>query len=294
MIINLSSSRAPAKLGASNFILHETAFRHHWEGVGALSLKSFFQGQALYEVGKGRHLVDEHSFLILNHRQSYRMALEAQQQAESFCLFFAEGFAEDVQRSLTTPTARLLDEPETQKTSTLQFFERTYRHDQILPALLACLRSALLKKQYERSAIQEQFHFIMQQLLHVQRNAYKEAEALPAARMATREELYRRLHRARDFMHASWHQSLPLEELARVACLSPNHLLRSFRGLFHQTPHQYLTALRLEHACRLLAGTERSVTDICFAIGFESLGSFSALFTKHLGVSPLQYRVAKK
>ncbi|MEK7727908.1 MAG: AraC family transcriptional regulator [candidate division KSB1 bacterium] len=294
MIINLSSSSAPAKLGASNFILHETGFRHHWEGVGALSLKSFFKGQALYEVGNGRYRIDARSFLLLNHHQPYRITLDAGQAAESFCLFFAEGFAEEVQRSLTTATRRLLDEPELRATASLQFFERTYPREALLSPVLARMRGVLLQKHYARGWMQEQFHLLMQQLLQVQRGAYKEAAALPAARAATREELYRRLHRARDFMQASWQQPLALEELARVACLSPNHFLRSFRQLFHQTPHQYLTALRLAQARHLLTHTEHTVTDICFALGFESLGSFSLLCAKHLGASPSRYRRQKK
>jgi transcriptional regulator GlxA family with amidase domain len=136
----------------------------------------------------------------------------------------------------------------------------------------------------------EQLHGLMQRLLQVHYNVYRETEALPAARPATREELYRRVHRARDYAAASFDQSLTLNELARVACLSPNHLLRTFRQAFGQTPHQYLTNLRLRRAQMLLIKTDLSVTDICFSVGFQSIGSFSWLFKQQFGVSPNMYR----
>jgi AraC-like DNA-binding protein len=134
----------------------------------------------------------------------------------------------------------------------------------------------------------------MQRLLRVHRQIYKEVEALDAVRASTREELYRRLHRARDYAQARFDQPLTLEEMAQIACLSPNHFLRTFRQVFRQSPHQYLTALRMERAQKLLAVTELSVTEICYAVGFASLGSFSWLFRRHFGISPEAYRQRKK
>jgi AraC-like DNA-binding protein len=119
---------------------------------------------------------------------------------------------------------------------------------------------------------------------------YKEVEKLPAARQATREELYRRLHHARDYAAALFHQPVTLDDMARVACLSPNHLLRTFKGAFGQTPHQFITTRRLEEAGRLLRTSQQPVTEICYAVGFESLGTFSWLFHRRFGVSPSQYR----
>ena len=82
--------------------------------------------------------------------------------------------------------------------------------------------------------------------------------------------------------------------MAGVAALSPNHLIRTFRQLFGCTPYQYLSRLRLEAASRLLRDTEQSVTEICFAVGFRSLGSFSARFSKQYGLPPSAYRACKR
>jgi len=113
-------------------------------------------------------------------------------------------------------------------------------------------------------------------------------------RAASREELYRRLHRARDYAAACLDEPITLNDMARVACLSTNHFLRTFKQAFHQTPHQYLTRIRLERAQGLLTQTNQPVTDVCFAVGFESLGSFSWLFRQRVGLAPDAYRKAKR
>jgi len=201
--------------------------------------------------------------------------------------------AEEVHRSLVAKSQNLLDEPERPRVEPVHFFERTYPHDDVLTPALLHLRAALPRRKDDRGWLMEKLHLILQRLLQVHQKTCKEVEALPSLRPATREELYRRLHRAKDYAAALFDRPLALEEMAQVACLSPNHFLRTFKQTFAQTPHQYVTQLRLERARRLLAQTERSITDICFEIGFESLGSFSWLFRRHVGISPEAYRRRK-
>jgi len=113
---------------------------------------------------------------------------------------------------------------------------------------------------------------------------------LPALRASTREELWRRVNLARDYLHAHLNGPVSLSEVATVACLSPFHLLRVFQGAFGRTPHQYLNHCRLERAKFLLEKTRIPVTAICLECGFSSLGSFSTLFHKQCGMSPRRWR----
>jgi AraC-like DNA-binding protein len=85
-----------------------------------------------------------------------------------------------------------------------------------------------------------------------------------------------------------------LSQLARVAAMSPFHFLRLFRTTFGQTPHQFAMDVRLERAKRLLAETNLSITAICDAVGYVSLGSFSTLFRNRTGMSPRDYRVGRR
>jgi transcriptional regulator GlxA family with amidase domain len=99
-----------------------------------------------------------------------------------------------------------------------------------------------------------------------------------------------RLRRARDQMEACSGTALDLDAMARAACFSKFHFLRLFRQAYGETPGRYLSQVRLERARCLLETTDRSVTDICLEVGFESPASFSAAFRQHTGSSPLRYR----
>ena len=274
-------------------ILHERGSQHHWRGEGALSIKCFVGGRAFYDVGVGRYAVDDNSYLILNEGQTYSIDIDSLNDIESFCLFFEHGFAEDVWSSLNAPTRQLL-EGATQKRSPVNFFERTYLHDQILSPALFHLREQLSRSSCDPGWLAEQLHAIMERLLTVHAQTRKQVEEIRALRPSSREELYRRLHRARDYARACFDEPVTVNEMAGVACLSPNHFLRTFKQAFQQTPHQYLTRLRIERAQSLLRQTDQRVTDICFAVGFESIGSFTSLFRQRVGLAPGEYRRTKR
>jgi AraC family transcriptional regulator len=278
---------------APSFILHDKVQQYYWEGRAPLSIKTFFSGQALYNIGSGYYAVDDASYLVVNHDQSYAITIEADTAVESFCLFFEFGFAEEVYRSLVTRTDHLLDNLEIPHAIPFHFFERTYRHDDLLSPALFHLRAVLNDRGQGQVWLREQFHELMQRLLQVHFNVYKEVEALPVMRFATREELYRRLYQAKEYASALFDTPITLDEMAHVALLSPNHFLRMFKHLFHQTPHQFILSKRLERAQYLLMHTSLPVTEICFALGFESHGSFSWLFSQRIGCSPTAYRHQK-
>src|SRR3954470_9232725 len=92
------------------------------------------------------------------------------------------------------------------------------------------------------------------------------------------EDLNRRLLRARDAMDRAYAEPLDVRAVAAVAHLSEAHFIRTFRGVFGETPHRYLQRRRVERAMFLLRETDRSITDVCFDVGFTSLGTFSRTF----------------
>jgi transcriptional regulator GlxA family with amidase domain len=100
----------------------------------------------------------------------------------------------------------------------------------------------------------------------------------------------RKLCQIRDRLRDCLDEPLTLAELSRDADLSAWHFLRAFREAFGETPHAFLTRLRLERAKDLLTISSRPVTEICFDVGFTSLGSFSTLFHRRLGLSPAEFR----
>lgn len=100
----------------------------------------------------------------------------------------------------------------------------------------------------------------------------------------------RALLRTRDAMDRTYSQPLNVRTLAAIANVSEAHFIRAFRATFGETPHRYLQRRRVERAMFRLRETERSVTDICFDVGFSSLGTFSRTFRDIVGESPTEYR----
>ncbi|MFJ1706708.1 helix-turn-helix domain-containing protein [Kitasatospora sp. NPDC088346] len=102
--------------------------------------------------------------------------------------------------------------------------------------------------------------------------------------------LARHLVRARDLADARYAEPLTVDDLARAAGLSRAHFSRAFRRAFGESPHAYLLTRRLERAAALLRSTDRSVADICFLVGLQSVGSFTTSFTRMYGTSPTAHR----
>jgi len=100
----------------------------------------------------------------------------------------------------------------------------------------------------------------------------------------------RHLLRAKDRADARYFEPLTVAILARAAGLSQAHFSREFRRTFGEAPHQYLLTRRLERAAALLRNTDRTVTEICFAVGLNSVGSFITTFRRVYGMPPLAYR----
>jgi AraC-like DNA-binding protein len=98
------------------------------------------------------------------------------------------------------------------------------------------------------------------------------------------------LNNARALMDRAFDAPLNLQHISKQSGFSRFYFIRAFRRAFGLTPHQYLTQRRIQRARELLAFSDLSITDICFAVGFQSLGSFSDLFRRHVGHSPSAHR----
>jgi AraC-like DNA-binding protein len=91
-------------------------------------------------------------------------------------------------------------------------------------------------------------------------------------------------------MRHAYQHPINLPDISAQANLSPYHFLRVHKLAYGETPHEFLTRLRIDRAKTLLARGSHNVTEACFEVGFSSLGSFSALFNQRVGLSPSEYR----
>ncbi len=105
--------------------------------------------------------------------------------------------------------------------------------------------------------------------------------------------LYRRVVQAKIFIEENFHEPIDLDQIADVASFSKYHFIRLFNSVYKKTPHQYLRDVRIENARKLLQHL-KPVEEVCFAVGFDSVSSFTTLFKTINGCSPANYRLKQQ
>jgi AraC family transcriptional regulator len=282
----------PARtLGTENAILSGYGARYHVRDFeGCLSLKSVVRGSADWETDGRRFVVNQDCYLILNDLQRYTMTIDSPKRVKTFCIFFERGFVEEINRVMIEGDECLLDSPQDPRRLGLDFANCVEPNDSAVLGLLRQFHSELDCGRMPLTDWEKHFLRIGVQLVMERRDTLRAIVNLPALKASTREEVYRRLLRGRDFLLASLQDPIRLKDVAQAANLSPFHFHRSFARVFRETPHQYLTRHRLEMAARLLRSTEMSVTEVGLEAGFESVAAFSDIFRRYHGRSPLRYR----
>jgi AraC-like DNA-binding protein len=258
-----------------------------------LTLKSVPQGVLTYATPRTRYRMDARSVVVLNAGQTYSLDIDADDRAATLAVFFEPGFVEAVARAVRGGERAML-EPAGDEAGTFGACERLHAKEGALAACLAALRERMLARTASEAWIEARLFELAREVVLLDARDRDAMRAMPGLRAATREEAYRRLHWARDFLDGSIAEPLTVASLARVACMSPYHFHHLFRRAFGETPMQRVQRLRLAAAAELLATTDRSVTCVCADVGFESLGSFSALFRRRYGETPRAYRQKRR
>jgi len=274
-----------AQFGVDNLVLHGVARRHTVKDFpGPLSIKSVVKGAVTWFVDGRGLVVDTGSFLVVNDGQKYSMDVDELRPIETCCAFFSHGFVERVAQDATTPLQASLDAP-ARTPPPLNFLSRL--HQDAGGAILPRLRSLSERcsRELQPSSFEEDFLVLSAGLVVLYEEITTQIAKVPAARASTREELFRRLQHAREYIHGCADQPISLKDVAREACLSRYHLHRAFTRVFRQTPHAYLTGLRLERAHAFLKAG-RTVTEACVEVGFSRPSSFSRLFRGRYGFTP--------
>ena len=273
----LPLNRPSATLGTANAVLRARARQHYVKDyAGPFSIKSVTEGTVAWKIGGRALLVNRDSFLVLQQGEPYSMEIDERRAVSTLCVFFRDGFVESVCGSMVAQELDAGPAP-------VGMLARLHARDErVLPGMNA-LAGHL-----------PDYLQLATDLLLLNEEVRRRVRMMPARRASTREELFRRVRRGQEFLHAGACEDFDLEQVARAACLSPYHFHRAFRQVFAKTPHQYRTELRLAKARRLLEGGEQSVTEVAAAVGFESLPSFSTLFRRSFGVPPAAVRKLRK
>lgn len=255
----------------------------HW---GPLSVKCAFGGKEFYRSGFTTVAVDDASYLIYNEGKVYSSYIRSESAVQSFTINFNPRFVRDVIGSIHQhdPDGAGARHHE------VRFMEQLYPHHPSITPLLLQLQKMSLALHSNKHRIAELFAEVLERLVVSQHDVQREIAGMTPVRLSTKQELYKRLRQAKDYIDSCFAEELSLELIAGTAHLAPVYFLREFKKNFHMTPHQYLTQRRIEEAKYLLVSGILSVTDVCLAVGYSDLSSFSKLFKVRTGYSPDHYR----
>lgn len=260
--------------------------------TGNFSFKSTFQGKEYFEFENHRVAVNPHNYLLLNDGQEYGSYIDSDESVESFTVFFSPVFVGETLEALVKPDDFLLDNVTGSDSAPPSFFEKLYPFNAQIRLLTNKIRWGVkeFNTVHDHLVFEEHLHHLLYELLKEHRVVKDTITSLPAVRLSTRIETYRRVSRAKDYLLSCYDENISINKLAKVACLAPFHFLRTFKKVFHITPHQMLTKVRLEQAHELLLTTNYPISQISLRVGFENLTSFTRLFTTQFGVSPRKFR----
>lgn len=274
-----------ARLGADNVVLHARSTRHSVdEYAGPLSIKTVLAGQVAWIVGGRKLVVDESSFLVLAAGEKYSMDIDEVRPVETCCAFFAPGFVERMALDLTSPLEHALDVPD-REAPALPYLSTLHSDNERSLVRHVHTLAPRCRGILKPSGFEQDFLLLSDALLQLYGQIRDQAARIPAVRQSTRQELFRRLLIGRDYLHSHASQSVSLDAVARAACLSPFHFHRGFTQAFQQTPHEYITSLRLAQARRMIESGS-TVLRACLEVGFSSPSAFSRLYGSRFGELP--------
>jgi AraC family transcriptional regulator len=277
----------PDRFHRDNVVLSARARVHRVRALpGPFSVKTVRRGEAQWQVGGQRFRVDRSSCLVVDNGEVYDLDIDAAEPVETFVVFFADALCDQVASARALPIEHLLEDPVPIR-QRLPITQRLW--DAASPLGLAMRRMARLDPLAEGAA-DLQLRIILDACADLAVQVCSERARIAASKAATRAELHRRCLRGLAFLDDRLRAPFDLERAARHACLSPHHFHRSFAAAFGEAPYRYVIRRRIALAQRLLLERDDDVTEVCAAVGYESLPSFTARFRRSTGFGPAAWR----
>lgn len=256
--------------------------------ISRLSVRCMTGANQYYKVGSNDHIVNQENYLLINRGQQYKTSYEGDGNQEMMVIAFRPGFAEEILYSVITGEDKLLDDPFSTAEQPIHFFEQTYDMDPYITHTFKWFRQLMnedigWKKTADLDSV---YADLLVRLLQVHRGLYADINKIDSVKLSTRKELFKRLHVGKELFDNTLHRKVSVEEVSRMASLSPHHFKRNFKKLFGLAPHEYHVKKRLAYARKLIEGGGLGVGEICHQVGFEDPSSFIRLFRNHYGCTP--------
>ncbi|MCO6478908.1 MAG: helix-turn-helix domain-containing protein [Phaeodactylibacter sp.] len=281
----LSDQLRHRELNFDNVVIH-SRFYHFEKKVedSGLSIKLGHIGEEHYFIDGRRHTIKPGRFLVVNRHRSFDCYLKSDTPVEAFCIYLSDSVIRESMALLSRSQEELLDAPFQAPEKAPAFLEKVYHvRENELGAFLSAIRPLLASNQ--PMDFEALYYTLAEKLLRSQRQVEQHLQGITAKRRSTREELYRRLCIARQYILENFHKDIELDALSRQAALSKYHLLRTYKEAFGATPYRQVLDLRLEASKELLA-EGHTLEDIAFRLGFSDRRSFTKAFKKGFGMAP--------
>lgn len=263
-----------------------------WDNVGTLSIKSVRSGGGVYTTPIGDHRLEPGRFLVLDEGRRYTLRTDTDRMSRTFAIFFRPGFVQSLQAEAADadPEARRVVDPR------LRFdaCERLEAHAPAVQQALDRLWFSAVQERGDALAVECDFVDLASRLAEYALGARAERGRLGCARAVVRDEVHFRLNRARDYLVESSSATIRLADAAGVASMSPSHFHMLFSEAFGETPHQFLTRLRVRQAVARLRTSEEPLWSIALSVGFASEAHMWRLVRRETGVAPGQLRRFQK
>lgn len=235
-----------------------------------LSIKIVSEGLERYTVNNRSYKLESNNYLIINESDTFEVNVKSANVTKGICIYPPQDLIDDVFNYRLKSEKELL-ESENYHSKKINFTQKTN-------ALSTTSSGVFIKKHishiikdfsnYSKKDFNNLYIRLAEHLVHDQLQVDVQLSSLPSSKRQTKEELYRRISQAKDYIHDNYNQKIIIGDLATIACLSKYHFLRSFRDFYKCTPYQYILKLKLE-AARKLISKGFSFTEISEIIGFS-------------------------
>jgi len=252
-----------------------TQFAEYPRVMHPLSIKMAWGGREVYRLGRRDVHVREGTYLVLNDGDEYGSTLQSERPSTSFSIFLRRGLADEIVAARRAGVERCMEQSVDAAAPTASFSSHLRGDDEHVTPRMRFIHDRVMAGERSQDWLDEQAVLLVGDLLRAEHAAMERTLRLPAAKASTRAELGRRLRLAADHIESHYEQALPLEALARVACMSTYHFVRYFALLHGATPHAYVIRCRAAAARRMLAD---GITDHRLIAERTGFGSRSSLY----------------
>lgn len=278
----------------NNQIYGETVQQAYYpEHESNFSIKTVFSGSRTFNIGKRQLSLYPESFLVIKKGTTYSSKIDSSVPVNNLSISFSPSFLSDFNRMQYSDHSVLLDEPfQDGVMPDFSFMETIFPFSGDMKYNIMHLKANLEEGSSDDLLLNEYLHHCLINYYKVyNKEVVDKSEKLSFLNSSTKVEILKRLTFAKEYIVCNFNKNINLEDIARHACLSVNHLLRTFKQAYGQSPHQYLIKTRIDRSKYLLRNTNYTINEIVEIIGFECPSSFIRLFKNLNKQTPGKYRL---